>query len=42
MARGSLRDIHRFWTQIEIDIGSFGDGVTVDDAVPGVLPALVP
>lgn len=34
-----LREIHRFWTQIEIDIGSFGDdgNVTVDDAVPGVL-----
>ncbi len=41
-ALGVLRDIHRFWIQIEIDIGSFeahGD-VTVDDAVPGVLIAL--
>lgn len=31
-----LRDIHRFWTQIEIDIGSFehlGE-IEVDDAVP--------
>ena len=37
-----LRDIHRFWTQIEIDVGSFelhGD-VTTDDAVPLALIVL--
>ncbi|WP_420115966.1 hypothetical protein [Micromonospora sp.] len=38
-ALGILRDIHRFWTQIEIDIGTFeerGD-VSVDDVTPGTI-----
>jgi hypothetical protein len=37
-----LRDIRRFWTQIEIDIGSFDDhgDVTVDDVQPLSLLAL--
>jgi hypothetical protein len=37
-----LRDIRRFWTQIEIDIGSFADhgDVTVDDVQPLSLLAL--
>jgi hypothetical protein len=34
-----LRDISRFWTQVEIDIGSFEDHgeVSVDDVTPGSL-----
>lgn len=37
-----LRDIRRFWTQVEIDIGSFEDhgNVTVDDVQPLSLLAL--
>ncbi len=37
-----LRDIRRFWTQIEIDIGSFADhgDITVDDVQPLSLLAL--
>lgn len=32
-----LRDIHRFWTQIEIDLGTFQgyENVSVDDVTPG-------
>lgn len=37
-----LTAIRRFWTQIEIDIGTFEDrpDVTVDDVVPGTLLVL--
>ena len=37
-----LRDITRFWTQIEIDIGSFDEHgeVSVDDVTPGTLMIL--
>lgn len=41
-AIGILTAIHRFWTQVEIDIGSFehlGE-VSVDDAVPALLMVL--
>jgi hypothetical protein len=35
-ALGILRDIRRFWTQCEIDIGSFGDDgdIDVEDVTP--------
>ena len=34
-----LRDLSRFWTQIEIDIGSFDEhgNISVDDVTPGSL-----